>query len=55
MIPTLAEGMVLPDSAKQLIRSGALGHLVTLGERGTPQVTCVWVESTAAMIFSPRT
>jgi PPOX class probable F420-dependent enzyme len=26
-----------------LIRSGALGHLVTIGERGTPQVTCVWV------------
>ena len=35
--------MALPDSAQQLIRSGALGHLVTLGERGTPQVTCVWV------------
>ena len=35
--------MVLPDSAKELIRSGALGHLVTIGDRGTPQVTCVWV------------
>jgi len=35
--------MTLPDSAKELIRSGALGHLVTLGSDGTPQVTCVWV------------
>ena len=35
--------MALPDSAKALIRSGALGHLVTIGERGRPQVTCVWV------------
>jgi PPOX class probable F420-dependent enzyme len=35
--------MALLDSAKELIRSGALGHLVTIGERGTPQVTCVWV------------
>jgi PPOX class probable F420-dependent enzyme len=35
--------MGLPDSAKDLIRGGALGHLVTLGESGRPQVTCVWV------------
>jgi PPOX class probable F420-dependent enzyme len=35
--------MTLPESAKELIRSGALGHLVTLGSDGTPQVTCVWV------------
>jgi PPOX class probable F420-dependent enzyme len=35
--------MALPDSAKELIRSGALGHLVTIGDRGAPQVTCVWV------------
>jgi PPOX class probable F420-dependent enzyme len=34
---------VLPDSAKQLIRSGALGHLVTIGGGGKPQVTLVWV------------
>jgi PPOX class probable F420-dependent enzyme len=33
----------LPDSAKELIRGGAVGHLVTLGSRGAPQVTCVWV------------
>jgi PPOX class probable F420-dependent enzyme len=35
--------MQLPDSATDLIRSGALGHLVTLGSGGAPQVTCVWV------------
>lgn len=33
----------LPETAKELIRSGALGHLVTLGPSGAPQVTCVWV------------
>lgn len=35
--------MTLPDSAKALIEGGALGHLVTIGENGAPQVTCVWV------------
>jgi PPOX class probable F420-dependent enzyme len=35
--------MPLPDSAKELIGSGALGHLVTIGGSGAPQVTCVWV------------
>jgi PPOX class probable F420-dependent enzyme len=35
--------MALPASAKELIRAGALGHLVTNGPDGTPQVTCVWV------------
>jgi PPOX class probable F420-dependent enzyme len=35
--------MRLPESAKELIRSGALGHLVTIGRSGAPQVTCVWV------------
>lgn len=35
--------MALPDSAKDLIRSGALGHLVTIGASGAPQVTVVWV------------
>lgn len=33
----------LPESAKDLIASGALGHLVTIGAGGAPQVTCVWV------------
>ena len=35
--------MPLTDEAKQIIRSGALGHLVTIGDDGAPQVTCVWV------------
>jgi PPOX class probable F420-dependent enzyme len=35
--------MSLHESAKELIRGGALGHLVTLNEDGSPQVTCVWV------------
>ena len=35
--------MTLPDSAKELIRAGALGHLVTNRPAGTAQVTCVWV------------
>jgi PPOX class probable F420-dependent enzyme len=35
--------MELPETAKRLIRSGALGHLVTTAENGVPQVTCVWV------------
>ena len=35
--------MILPDTAKELIRSGALGHLVTTDADGSAQVTCVWV------------
>jgi PPOX class probable F420-dependent enzyme len=35
--------MTLHDSAKELIRAGALGHLVTTSPSGRPQVTCVWV------------
>jgi PPOX class probable F420-dependent enzyme len=35
--------MPLPDSAKALIAGGAIGHLVTLGRDGAPQLTCVWV------------
>ena len=33
----------LPDSARELIESGALAHLVTLNPDGSPQVTCVWM------------
>jgi PPOX class probable F420-dependent enzyme len=33
----------LPDSARELIASGALAHLVTLNPDGSPQVTCIWV------------
>jgi PPOX class probable F420-dependent enzyme len=34
---------VLPPSARDLIDSGALAHMVTLNRDGSPQVTCVWV------------
>ena len=34
---------VLPPEARALIESGALAHLVTLNEDGSPQVTCIWV------------
>ena len=33
----------LPESARELVESGPLGHLVTLNADGSPQVTCVWV------------
>ncbi len=33
----------LPDSARELIESSALAHLVTLNEDGSPQVSIVWV------------
>jgi PPOX class probable F420-dependent enzyme len=35
--------MKLPQSARELIESGALGHLVTLNPDGSPQVTCIWI------------
>ncbi len=35
--------MRLPDSARELIESDALAHLVTLNRDGSPQVTCIWV------------
>jgi PPOX class probable F420-dependent enzyme len=35
--------MELPESARRLIESGSLAHLVTLDADGSPQVTCVWV------------
>jgi PPOX class probable F420-dependent enzyme len=34
---------MLPESVRELIESNALGHLVTLGRDGAPQVSCVWV------------
>ncbi len=33
----------LPASARRLIESGSLAHMVTLNRDGSPQVTCVWV------------
>jgi PPOX class probable F420-dependent enzyme len=38
-----AWGVELPESARRLIESGALAHLVTLNPDGSPQVTCIWV------------
>ena len=35
--------MVLPESARRLLESDSLAHLVTLNPDGSPQVTCVWV------------
>lgn len=35
--------MRLPDSARAIVESGALAHLVTLNPDGSPQVTCIWV------------
>jgi PPOX class probable F420-dependent enzyme len=35
--------MDLPDSARQLLESDALAHMVTLNRDGSPQVTIVWV------------
>jgi PPOX class probable F420-dependent enzyme len=33
----------LPESARALVESGRLAHLVTLNRDGSPQVSCVWV------------
>lgn len=35
--------MKLPDSARELLDSAALAHLVTLNRDGSPHVTIVWV------------
>jgi PPOX class probable F420-dependent enzyme len=35
--------MELPESARALVESGSLGHLVTLNPDGSPQLTCIWV------------
>ena len=35
--------MKLPESARAIIESGRLAHLVTLNRDGSPQVSCVWV------------
>ncbi|MBV8081108.1 MAG: PPOX class F420-dependent oxidoreductase [Actinobacteria bacterium] len=35
--------MELPPSAREVIQSGALAHLVTLNRDGGPQIACVWV------------
>jgi len=33
----------LPDSAREVVESGALANLVTLNRDGSPQLSCVWV------------
>lgn len=33
----------LPESAKEFLRSGRIGHLATLARDGRPHVTCAWV------------
>jgi PPOX class probable F420-dependent enzyme len=35
--------MKLPETARRLVESDALAHLVTLNPNGSPQVTCIWV------------
>jgi PPOX class probable F420-dependent enzyme len=34
---------VIPESAKAVLESGRLAHIVTLNPDGSPQVSCVWV------------
>lgn len=50
---------MLPQSAKDLIRSGVLGHLATVSSSGAPHVTCAWVgldgdQLTIATLFDQR-
>jgi PPOX class probable F420-dependent enzyme len=33
----------LPESARAILESGRLAHLVTLSRDGSPQISCVWV------------
>ncbi len=35
--------MKLPESARAILESGRLAHLVTLNRDGSPQISCVWV------------
>ena len=35
--------MTLPASARELIDSGAIAHMVTLQPDGSAQVSCVWI------------
>ena len=35
--------MTMPDTAKAVIESGRLAHLVTVNQDGSPHVTIVWV------------
>ena len=44
--------MQLPDTARAILESGRLAHLVTLNRDGSPQVACVWVGLDADEIVS---
>jgi PPOX class probable F420-dependent enzyme len=33
----------IPESARAILESGRLAHLVTLNRDGSPQISCVWV------------
>jgi PPOX class probable F420-dependent enzyme len=35
--------MTIPESARKILESDALAHLVTQNADGTPQVSCIWV------------
>jgi PPOX class probable F420-dependent enzyme len=35
--------MRLPETARAIVESDALAHLVTINRDGSPQVSCVWV------------
>jgi PPOX class probable F420-dependent enzyme len=35
--------MILPESARNVLTSDALAHLVTINPDGSPQVACIWV------------
>ncbi len=37
-------GLPLPDTARELLESDVVAHVVTLDEDGGPQVTAAWVE-----------
>lgn len=36
--------MVLHEAARELLLSGPIAHVVTLGEDGSPHVTMAWVD-----------
>lgn len=51
--------MIIHDSAKRILDSQALAHLVTLNSDGSPQVTCAWAggegdEIVIATLFDQR-
>lgn len=41
--PAIGSALQLPESARQLIESGVLAHVVTMDPDGRPRVACVWV------------